>query len=84
MLPIYNYVTQTTYSPRRGGYYPNVKDEHFPKFWYWMNDDELALKREAYPDDGRHALVTPWGPREGLYPPSDPRSGAAAGTRGGD
>ncbi|MEM6675749.1 MAG: peptide ABC transporter substrate-binding protein [Planctomycetota bacterium] len=84
VLPIYNYVTQTTYSPRLGGYYPNVKDEHFPKFWYWMNDDELALKREAYPDDGRHALVTPWGPREGLYPPSDPRSGAAAGTRGGD
>ena len=31
VLPIYNYVTQTTFSPRLGGYFPNVKDEHFPK-----------------------------------------------------
>ncbi|MEM9382289.1 MAG: ABC transporter substrate-binding protein, partial [Planctomycetota bacterium] len=79
ILPIYNYVTQTTYSPRLGGYHPNVKDEHFPKFWYWMDDDELARKRDAYPDDGRHGIVQAWGPSAGLYPPSDPRSAANGG-----
>ncbi|MEM9802763.1 MAG: peptide ABC transporter substrate-binding protein, partial [Planctomycetota bacterium] len=70
ILPIYYYVTQTTFSPRLGGYHPNVKDEHFPKFWYWMDDEELAEKRAAYPDDGLHEFVDAWGPRDGLYPPS--------------
>ena len=50
ILPIYNYVTQTTFSPRLGGYFPNVKDEHFPKFWYWMDEEELAAKRARLAD----------------------------------
>ncbi|QDV08262.1 Periplasmic oligopeptide-binding protein precursor [Planctomycetes bacterium Poly30] len=74
IMPIYFYVTQTTYSPRLGGYYPNVKDEHFPKYWYWMDDEELSAKRAAYPDDGRHEEVKAWGPSEGLYPPSHPKA----------
>ena len=70
VLPIYYYVTQSVYTPRLGGYFPNVKDEHFPKFWYWMDDEELAAKRADYPKDGKHGLIEAWGPREGLYPPS--------------
>jgi len=70
VLPIYYYVTQSVYTPRLGGYYPNVKDEHFPKFWYWMDDEELAEKRAGYPDDGKHGLVEAWGPKEGLYAPA--------------
>jgi len=78
-LPLYYYVTQSVYSPRLGGYFPNVKDEHYPKFWYWMNDEELAEKRAGYPDDGRHELIErAWGPPEGYYPPSDPRSATDA------
>lgn len=75
ILPVYYYVTQTTYSPRLGGYFPNVKDEHFPKFWYWMNDEELAAKRAGYPAAG-FGLVDASGPKDGLYPPADPRSRA--------
>ncbi|MEO0661480.1 MAG: peptide ABC transporter substrate-binding protein [Planctomycetota bacterium] len=73
VLPLYYYVTQSTYSPRLGGYHPNVKDEHYPKFWYWMNDEELAEKRAGYPDEG-FELVDATGPPKGLYPPRDPRS----------
>ncbi|MFT5734615.1 MAG: oligopeptide transport system substrate-binding protein [Paracoccaceae bacterium] len=72
IMPIYYYVTQTTYTPRLGGYYPNVKDEHFPKYWYWMNDEELTAKRAAYPNDGRHEEIKAWGPPEGLYAPAHP------------
>ena len=73
ILPLYYYVTQTTYSPRLGGYHKNVKDEHFPKYWYWMDDEELAEKRAAYPDDASHKHVKAWGPSEGFYPPSHPK-----------
>ena len=79
ILPLYYYVTQSTYSPRLGGYYPNVKDEHFPKFWYWMDDEELAEKRAAYPGDDRHERVKAWGPPEGLYPPAHPKHRAKKG-----
>lgn len=72
IMPIYYYVTQTTYTPRLGGYHPNVKDEHFPKYWYWMNDEELTAKRAAYPNDGRHEEIKAWGPSEGLYAPAHP------------
>ena len=73
VLPIYYYVTQSTYSPRLGGYFPNVKDEHFPKFWYWMDDEELAAKRAKYPAENFEEVKTS-GPPKGLYPPADPRS----------
>ena len=73
VLPLYYYVTQTTYSPRLGGYHPNVKDEHFPKYWYWMDDEELAAKRAAYPAGKGYAPVEAWGPPEGLYAPAHPK-----------
>lgn len=79
ILPIYYYVTQSTYSPRLGGYFKNVKDEHFPKFWYWMDDEELAAKRAAYPDEPGWEHVNASGPREGLYAPAHPK-----GRRKGD
>ncbi len=73
ILPIYFYVTQNVVDPRLGGFYENVQDEHFPKFWYWMDDEELAAKRAAYPDDGRHEWVTSHGPHEGKYSPAQLR-----------
>jgi hypothetical protein len=50
-----------------------VKDEHFPKFWYWMDDEELAAKRASYPAENFERVKTS-GPPKGLYPPADPRS----------
>ncbi|MEM8712092.1 MAG: peptide ABC transporter substrate-binding protein [Planctomycetota bacterium] len=81
VMPIYYYVTQSTYSPRLGGYHPNVKDEHFPKFWYWMDDEELSAKRASYPggEDSGFARVKAWGPSEGLYAPAHPK-----GSRGSE
>lgn len=82
IIPIYYYVVQSTYSPRLGGCYANAKDDHPPKFWYWMNDEELAERRAGYPDEG-YELVEAAGPAKGLYPPKDPRSrtDALAGKR---
>ncbi|MCA9001610.1 MAG: peptide ABC transporter substrate-binding protein, partial [Planctomycetes bacterium] len=51
IIPIYYYVTQNMVAPRLGGFYANPEDEHFPKFWYWMDDEELAAKRAAQPAD---------------------------------
>lgn len=76
IMPIYYYVTQTTYTPRLGGYFANVKDEHFPKYWYWMDDEELAAKRAEYPADGKHEQVQAWGPAEGMYAPAHPKHAA--------
>jgi oligopeptide transport system substrate-binding protein len=47
ILPLYFFVTKNLVDPRLGGFYPNALDEHSPKFWYWMDDDELASKRAA-------------------------------------
>jgi oligopeptide transport system substrate-binding protein len=71
ILPIYFYVTQNVVAPRLGGYYENIQDEHFPKHWYWMDDDELAAKRATY-TDGK-SLVDPHGPAEGMYSPAEMR-----------
>ncbi|MBL6756860.1 MAG: peptide ABC transporter substrate-binding protein [Planctomycetes bacterium] len=85
VLPIYNYVTQTTFSPRLGGYFPNVKDEHFPKFWYWMDEEELAAKRAGHGDRDDMQPVEAWGPEEGLYPPAHPKGRARTSSEeGGD
>ncbi|MDG1983024.1 MAG: hypothetical protein P8M11_00515 [Planctomycetota bacterium] len=78
VLPIYNYVTQTTFSPRLGGYFPNVKDEHFPKFWYWMDEEELAAKRAGLAGRDDMQAVEAWGPENGLYPPAHPKGRARA------
>ncbi len=68
IIPIYFYVTQNMVAPRLGGFYDNIQDEHFPKFLYWMNDEELAAKRAAQP--GVWTIVKDVGPSEGLYAPS--------------
>ena len=49
VLPIYSYVTQNLIKPRVGGLYGNMLNEHFPKFWYWMDDEELAERRKDLP-----------------------------------
>ena len=74
VLPIYYYVTQNIYSPRIGGFAENIQDEHFPKFFYWMDDDELAAKLGL---PSNHAdVVGASGPREGLYSPAQLRARA--------
>ena len=50
-----------------GGFYNNMLDEHFPKFWYWMNDEELAERRAKQPSDWE--LAPAHGPSGGLYAP---------------
>ena len=75
IIPIYFYVTQNLVAPRLGGFYANPGDEHFPKFWYWMDDEELAAKRAQYPDDWE--IVDPHGPPEGLYSPAAERARAS-------
>ncbi len=45
ILPIYAYATKNLVDPRLGGFYENALDEHPPKYWYWMEDGELAKTR---------------------------------------
>ena len=71
ILPIYSYATQNVVSARLGGFHENVMDDHFPKFFYWMDDEELAAKRAAQPTDWE--ITDPSGPREGLYSPKRQR-----------
>ena len=68
ILPIYTYVTQNLVNPRLGGFFENIQDDHFPKFWYWMSDEELAAKR-ASQDPGALPADAP-GPSAGLYSPN--------------
>ena len=72
IFPIYYYVSQSVVAPRMGGWFNNVQDEHFPKFWYWMDDAELAEKRAQQPAEWE--LVDPHGPPEGLYSPAQARA----------
>jgi len=65
ILPIYYYVTQNIVSPRLGGFFENIRDEHYPKFLYWMDDSELALKLGVEP--GHPDVISASGPRAGLY-----------------
>jgi len=82
VLPVYTYVTQNMRRPRLGGFHENRLDEHFAKFLYWMDDDELAARRAAQPAEWE--LVEPGGPAEGLYAPAHRRDdGARAGPSGG-
>jgi len=68
VLPIYDYTSRNLANPRLGGFAGNALDEHFPKFWYWMDDAELAEKRATQPDDW--VQVPARGPSEGKYPPA--------------
>jgi oligopeptide transport system substrate-binding protein len=70
ILPIFYYVTRNLVNPRLGGFHANVQDEHFPKFWYWMNDEELAARRADQPDDW--IQVEARGPKAGKYAPGHP------------
>jgi len=72
ILPIYYYVSQNIVAPRLGGFYENLQDDHLPKFWYWMSDEELARKRATYPPGVE--LIPALGPSEGLYPPAGLRA----------
>ncbi|MBI1382772.1 MAG: peptide ABC transporter substrate-binding protein [Planctomycetaceae bacterium] len=77
ILPIYSYVTQNIVNPRLGGFPGNLLDEQFPRFWYWMDDEELAERRAARGDDQERAAAP--GPKEGLYSPAEMRRRAAGG-----
>jgi oligopeptide transport system substrate-binding protein len=68
VLPIYSYVTQNLIKPRFGGLYGNMLNEHYPKFWYWMDDEELAAYRTTLPEGLQQ--VDPGGPAEGKYAPA--------------
>jgi oligopeptide transport system substrate-binding protein len=74
IMPLYYYVTRNLVNPRLGGFFENVQDEHFPKFWYWLSDEELAEKRAAQPADWLQ--VPAGGPSLGLHPPSWNGTGA--------
>ncbi len=68
ILPLYVLVTTNLVDPRLGGFGANVLDEHFPKFWYWMDDAELARVRRTR-SFGR-LRVASHGPSSGIYPPA--------------
>lgn len=68
ILPIYYYSTQNIVAPRLGGFYENIQDEHFPKFWYWMDDEELAKKRAG--QNEAVVQVKDVGPPKGKYAPA--------------
>lgn len=68
VLPIYDYTSRNLANPRLGGFAGNALDEHFTKFWYWMDDAELAEKRAAQPGDW--VQVPARGPSAGKYPPA--------------
>jgi oligopeptide transport system substrate-binding protein len=71
IIPVYYYVDQNIVAPRLGGFFANPGDDHFAKFLYWMDDEELAAKRAAQPADWK--IVAPHGPAEGLYSPAQAR-----------
>jgi len=47
VLPIYGYVSQNLVSARLDGFYPNVLDEHPPKFWRWKSAPEPRRRASA-------------------------------------
>ncbi|MCY2960766.1 MAG: peptide ABC transporter substrate-binding protein [Planctomycetota bacterium] len=71
ILPVYTFAVTSLVDPRLGGFHANPLDEHFPKFWYWMDDAELAARRGA--DAAGSRLVESHGPSEGLYSPAERR-----------
>jgi len=71
IIPIYFYVTKNMVNPRLGGFHENLLDEHYPKFWYWMDDAELEAKRGTRTDDWTEVEAT--GPSEGVYSPAELR-----------
>ena len=76
ILPVYFYVTKNMVNPRLGGFYENMLDEHYPKFWYWMDDAELEARRGARTDEWTRVEAS--GPSGGLYSPAELRRRAEA------
>jgi len=74
ILPIYHYVSRNLVNPRLGGFHENIRDEHFCKFWYWLDDEELHEKRAALPA-GTEIVPAP-GPAGGLRAPASTAGGA--------
>ena len=58
---------QESVDPRLGGFFENIQDEHFPKFWYWMDDEELRTRCESEGWDYSEVLGISHGPSGGLY-----------------
>jgi oligopeptide transport system substrate-binding protein len=71
VIPLYTFAVTSLVDPRVGGFHPNPLDEHFPKFWYWMDDEELAGKRARDPEG--LVRVEARGPRAGLHSPAETR-----------
>lgn len=77
IIPIYFYVTKNMVNPRLGGFHENLLDEHYPKFWYWMDDAELEAKRATRVDEW--TKVEAQGPSGGLYSPAAERRRSESG-----
>jgi len=75
ILPLYTFAVTSLVDPRLGGFHANPLDEHVPKFWYWMNDAELAERRSGNESGVRE--VESHGPRDGLLSPAEQRRRAA-------
>ncbi len=71
ILPVYTFAVTSLVDPRLGGFQANALDEHFPKFWYWRDDAELAAARASEPPDTER--VESFGPHAGLYSPAAQR-----------
>ncbi|MDE0890923.1 MAG: ABC transporter substrate-binding protein [Planctomycetota bacterium] len=77
IIPIYFYVTKNMVNPRLGGFHENLLDEHYPKFWYWMDDAELEAKRATRTDEW--TKVEAQGPSGGFYSPAAERRRSESG-----
>ncbi len=75
ILPVYTFAVTSLVDPRLGGFHANPLDEHFPKYWYWMNDAELAERRTGNESGVRE--VESHGPPAGLYSPAEQRRRAS-------
>ena len=49
---------------------PGIEHDPCDTIWVATDDEELAAKRAAYPEDGRHQLVRSHGPAAGKYSPN--------------
>jgi oligopeptide transport system substrate-binding protein len=65
ILPLYTFAVTSLVDPRLGGFHANPLDEHDPRFWYWMDEAELAARRAAAPAGARP--VESHGPPAGRY-----------------
>lgn len=79
VLPIYSYVTQNLVNARLGGFESNALNEHSPRDWYWMDDEELAAARAR--SAGKPTAA--YGPAQGKYSAVAAARRAARAAKGG-